>query len=91
MQSMTNIPVIAELEQAEEALEDSVAINKLQYQHARYDDLQEIAVGDAGIDEPVQSSSLPPSSRHREEKVGRNDPCPCGSGKKYKHCHGRMT
>jgi hypothetical protein len=22
------------------------------------------------------------------EKVGRNDPCPCGSGKKYKHCHG---
>ena len=25
----------------------------------------------------------------RKEKVGRNDPCPCGSGKKYKHCHGR--
>jgi preprotein translocase subunit SecA len=24
-----------------------------------------------------------------EETVGRNDPCPCGSGKKYKHCHGR--
>jgi preprotein translocase subunit SecA len=24
-----------------------------------------------------------------EEKIGRNDPCPCGSGKKYKHCHGR--
>jgi len=24
-------------------------------------------------------------------KVGRNDPCPCGSGKKYKHCHGRLT
>jgi preprotein translocase subunit SecA len=24
-----------------------------------------------------------------EKKVGRNDPCPCGSGKKYKHCHGR--
>jgi predicted aspartyl protease len=23
-----------------------------------------------------------------EDKVGRNDPCPCGSGKKYKHCHG---
>ncbi|MFZ4618249.1 MAG: SEC-C metal-binding domain-containing protein, partial [Rectinemataceae bacterium] len=23
------------------------------------------------------------------EKVGRNDPCPCGSGKKYKHCHGQ--
>jgi len=26
-----------------------------------------------------------------EEKVGRNDPCPCGSGKKYKHCHGRAA
>ncbi|KAA9002593.1 preprotein translocase subunit SecA [Affinibrenneria salicis] len=25
-----------------------------------------------------------------ERKVGRNDPCPCGSGKKYKHCHGRL-
>jgi preprotein translocase subunit SecA len=25
----------------------------------------------------------------RVKKVGRNDPCPCGSGKKYKHCHGR--
>ena len=25
-----------------------------------------------------------------EKKVGRNDPCPCGSGKKYKQCHGRM-
>ena len=23
------------------------------------------------------------------EKIGRNDPCPCGSGKKYKKCHGR--
>jgi len=26
--------------------------------------------------------------RHAEPKVGRNDPCPCGSGKKFKHCHG---
>ncbi|MBQ5700827.1 MAG: SEC-C domain-containing protein [Alistipes sp.] len=26
---------------------------------------------------------------HVEKKVGRNDPCPCGSGKKYKHCHGK--
>lgn len=26
-----------------------------------------------------------------EQKVGRNDPCPCGSGKKYKHCHGRSA
>jgi uncharacterized protein YecA (UPF0149 family) len=26
--------------------------------------------------------------RRSEPKVGRNDPCPCGSGKKYKKCHG---
>jgi len=24
-------------------------------------------------------------------KVGRNDPCPCGSGKKYKQCHGKLS
>jgi preprotein translocase subunit SecA len=29
--------------------------------------------------------------RRAEEKVGRNDPCPCGSGKKYKKCHGEMS
>ncbi|MGH6885129.1 MAG: SEC-C metal-binding domain-containing protein, partial [Geminicoccales bacterium] len=23
--------------------------------------------------------------------IGRNDPCPCGSGRKYKHCHGKLT
>ncbi|HPN37848.1 MAG TPA: SEC-C metal-binding domain-containing protein [Melioribacteraceae bacterium] len=26
-----------------------------------------------------------------EEKIGRNDPCPCGSGKKYKNCHGKQA
>jgi preprotein translocase subunit SecA len=25
------------------------------------------------------------------KKIGRNDPCPCGSGKKYKHCHGNVS
>lgn len=30
-----------------------------------------------------------PQPIHVEKKVGRNDPCPCGSGKKYKNCHGR--
>ncbi|MEK9134540.1 MAG: SEC-C metal-binding domain-containing protein [Pseudomonadota bacterium] len=27
----------------------------------------------------------------RQPKVGRNEPCPCGSGKKYKHCHGKLA
>jgi len=30
-----------------------------------------------------------PQPIHVGDKIGRNDPCPCGSGKKYKHCHGR--
>ena len=29
--------------------------------------------------------------RNRKEKIGRNDPCPCGSGKKYKNCHMRQA
>jgi preprotein translocase subunit SecA len=34
------------------------------------------------------SAASAPSQRRTGEKVGRNDPCPCGSGKKYKKCHG---
>jgi len=33
--------------------------------------------------------SIPPTVKREGPKVGRNDPCPCGSGKKYKSCHGR--
>jgi preprotein translocase subunit SecA len=36
-----------------------------------------------------QRRAKPQTVRRVEKKVGRNDPCPCGSGKKYKHCHGR--
>ncbi|MBY0248547.1 MAG: preprotein translocase subunit SecA [Nitrospiraceae bacterium] len=36
-------------------------------------------------DEPVAG---PPPAHRADDKVGRNDPCPCGSGKKYKKCHG---
>ena len=44
--------------------------------------------------EPVPGGQSPakagkPQPIHVGEKVGRNDPCPCGSGKKYKQCHGR--
>jgi preprotein translocase subunit SecA len=31
-----------------------------------------------------------PVVKKDQDKIGRNDPCPCGSGKKYKHCHGRV-
>jgi preprotein translocase subunit SecA len=32
-----------------------------------------------------------PSTRQKTVSVGRNEPCPCGSGKKYKNCHGRVA
>jgi preprotein translocase subunit SecA len=31
------------------------------------------------------------ANREMFANVGRNDPCPCGSGKKFKHCHGRIV
>ena len=37
-----------------------------------------------------QADKGKPAPVHVEKKVGRNDPCPCGSGKKYKNCHGRL-
>jgi preprotein translocase subunit SecA len=37
----------------------------------------------------VRSSATIASNEY--PRVGRNDPCPCGSGKKYKHCHGQLT
>ncbi|MFE8046928.1 preprotein translocase subunit SecA [Brenneria goodwinii] len=38
-------------------------------------------------EEASQSTGMPVQA---ERKIGRNDPCPCGSGKKYKQCHGRL-
>ena len=37
-----------------------------------------------------EASSEQPFVRNKP-KIGRNEPCPCGSGKKYKQCHGRLT
>lgn len=36
------------------------------------------------------AAAAAPAAQTGERKVGRNDPCPCGSGKKYKQCHGRL-
>ncbi len=40
---------------------------------------------------PVGQGARPVTVRRTTPKVGRNDPCPCGSGKKYKHCCGRAA
>lgn len=40
----------------------------------------------------VQAAQQGVAQLQRDEpKIGRNDPCPCGSGKKYKHCHGQLS
>jgi preprotein translocase subunit SecA len=45
----------------------------------------------AGTGEEVAVAAAMPKTVVRDQpKVGRNEPCPCGSGKKYKHCHGRL-
>jgi preprotein translocase subunit SecA len=41
----------------------------------------------AGMEDTREVQKTQPIVRH-EDKIGRNDPCPCGSGKKYKNCHG---
>ena len=46
--------------------------------------------GDVALAEAATKKKTQPMVRHTQ-KVGRNDPCPCGSGKKYKHCHGKLT
>jgi preprotein translocase subunit SecA len=46
--------------------------------------------GDVALAEAATKKKAQPVMRHAQ-KVGRNDPCPCGSGKKYKHCHGKLT
>jgi preprotein translocase subunit SecA len=49
-------------------------------------------IPDAGAPAPVkanQTRNRAPVVKSDLEKVGRNDPCPCDSGKKYKQCHGR--
>ena len=71
----------AERQQAEARLSQS------QFQHQD--------VGGYSADEEaaqVQAAQQGVAQMQRDEpKIGRNDPCPCGSGKKYKHCHGQLS
>jgi len=70
------------------AVEPEPAVSNVQYQHADYEQALANTNGDGG-DTAVAVAVAPPFVR-AGQKVGRNDPCPCGSGKKYKHCHGRL-
>ncbi|MEW6353870.1 MAG: preprotein translocase subunit SecA [Pseudomonadota bacterium] len=67
------------------------AAQNMQFLHASAPVLSETAVGDdAAGGEPAPAAPAAPFVRE-EPKVGRNAPCPCGSGKKYKHCHGKLA
>jgi len=70
-------------EQDVEAVEAAPAPENVQYHHADYD-------------EALQQNPESTDSEHQPfvregHKVGRNDPCPCGSGKKFKQCHGKLS
>jgi len=74
-----------------EAAEAQPQVHNVRYQHADYAvALGALAGGEAIASEVPPSPPNPPVGR-AQPKVGRNDPCPCGSGKKYKHCHGKLA
>ncbi len=77
---------VAALEQAERQQAEARLLQS-QFQHQD--------AGGYGADEEAAQveaaqNGVPQVTRD-EPKVGRNDPCPCGSGKKYKHCHGQLS
>ena len=43
------------------------------------------------VNQPKTPGSAAAAQLARGGRVGRNEPCPCGSGKKYKHCHGKLV
>lgn len=76
---------VAALE-AEERRQAAAIAQQMQFQHQE--------AGGYGADEEAAQASLIPElsvERATGPKVGRNDPCPCGSGKKFKHCHGQLA
>ncbi|MEI8399960.1 MAG: preprotein translocase subunit SecA [Alcaligenaceae bacterium] len=74
-----------EVQQAEEAVALAAQNQQIEYQHSEY---QEGGEQSAAV--PAPASEHPGTVRNMMPKVGRNEPCPCGSGKKYKQCHGQL-
>ncbi len=62
----------------------------MQFRHAKVEGLaNEVAEGAESEQQPKKIQKKP--FVRKERKIGRNEPCPCGSGKKYKLCHGKLT
>ncbi len=78
--------------QSEQELDDSAerqrAAKRMQFKHAEASALGEAP---AQAQQPAEKA-LPsiPQFKRDGRKVGRNEPCPCGSGKKFKQCHGKL-
>ncbi|MEP6655926.1 MAG: SEC-C metal-binding domain-containing protein, partial [Betaproteobacteria bacterium] len=68
-----------------QAVEEAPAVSNVKYQHAGYEE----ALAMSNADAEGAPAGVVPFVR-AGEKIGRNDPCPCGSGKKYKQCHGKL-
>jgi len=84
-------------EQVEETMQPQYT--KVAYTHADFDpsvadaadsDPESIALAVQNAPRSVEPAAQQPLRRFGQ-KIGRNDPCPCGSGKKYKQCHGRLA
>ena len=70
--------------ETQERLRRAEAAQKMSFQHS-----QASAGSDQGVPQPKGAAKAETFVRE-ERKVGRNEPCPCGSGKKYKQCHGQL-
>ena len=75
---------VSEPEEIVDALEPAEVQEGVEYSHPSADSVFDDEVVDAVLDDAEQPY------KREGVKVGRNDPCPCGSGKKYKQCHGKL-
>jgi preprotein translocase subunit SecA len=85
MLSRIQIEQPEEVEARERARREAEA-ERMRYQHADVSALN----GDGGEAQAEAEPEKPETFVRNERKVGRNEPCPCGSGKKYKQCHGKV-
>jgi preprotein translocase subunit SecA len=75
-----------EVEAVEEDMRSSFELQKMNFIHASAASVMEQEAQGEEAGSPKQNEPVV----RAERKVGRNELCPCGSGKKYKHCHGRI-
>ena len=78
-----------EAQQIERQRREAAEREQLAFQHAQASGLAQPAES-AGEPAAGEGGPVPQTFTRDQPKVGRNEPCPCGSGKKYKQCHGRL-